>query len=196
MALQTALNKAASSAFGTGTSANAGSTVGGVNIAGGRQEFVLFLNGHTHTGEYPNILTASFDPSAPNYFGNVLNTDPTLTQKAGHYLYARYDIPTNYAVCTGSTLMSGSVDNIFGNYGAIVNGTVNSRKVPTQKIEDIALLLTSSQSRAAGTSKIPDFESFQDRFRTAKAPTIVSQAYGGTEKDLFTIHALDDGAVW
>ena len=191
----TALNKAAADSFGAGTSDNAGSTVGGVNIAGGRQEFVLLLNGHTHTGEYPNILTASFDPSAPNYFGNVLNTDPNLTQKAGHYLYAHYDIPSNYAVCTGSTLMSGSVDNVFGNYGAMVNGTVASRKIPTQKIEDIALLLTSSQARAAGTSKIPDFESFQDRFRTAKAPTIISQAYGGVEKDLFTIHALDDGAV-
>ena len=38
-----------------------GSTVGAINIAGGKQEFVLLLNGHKHTAQYPNIITASMD---------------------------------------------------------------------------------------------------------------------------------------
>jgi len=155
----------------------------------------MLLNGHTHTGEYPTVLTASFDPTAPNYFANVFNTDPQLIQKAGHYLYAHYDVYSNYAVCTGSSLMSGSVTGRFGNYAGMVNGTVASRKIPTMKLEDIALLVTSSQSRNTGTVKVPNFEGFLDRYRTAEAPTIISQKFGGGYKDLFTVHALDDGSV-
>ena len=190
----TAVNRAASFTFGAGVNADAGSTVGAVNIAGGRQEFVMLLNGHTHTGEFPTVLTASFDPTAPNYFANVFNTDPQLIQKAGHYLYAHYDIYSNYAVCTGSTLMSASNDD-GGGYAAMVNGTVASRKIPNMKLEDIALLVTASQARNTGTVRIPNYEGFVDRYRTAKSPTIISQQFGGGYKDLFTVHALDDGAV-
>jgi hypothetical protein len=163
----------------------AGSTIGAVDIAGGKQEFVLLLNGHTHNDSYPTVITASFDPSAPNYFGNVLNTDPLESQKAGHYLYAHWPVYSQFAVPTGSLLMKPT-------YDPTVDGIVGGKAI---KYEDIAFLVTSSLGRNAGSSTIPDFEGFNDRFRTAKAPTVVSQAYGGAPKDLFTIYCLDDGTI-
>lgn len=47
------------------------------------QEFVLLLSGHKATSTYPNIVTASFDPQAPNYFAEIFNTDPTKIEQAG-----------------------------------------------------------------------------------------------------------------
>lgn len=183
-----AANHAAATTFGEGIAfdQNAGSTVGAVNIAGGKQEFVLLLNGHTHTDSYPTIITASFDPQAPNYLGNVLNTDPLDLQKSGHLLYAHFPVYPNFAVPTGS--------NVLGtNYQPQVNGvTQNGSFVKT---EDIAFLVTSSLGRNGGSATIPDFEGFRDRFRTANTPSVISQKYGGSEKDLFKIHMLDDGAI-
>jgi len=181
----TALNYACRESFGSAAGDDAGSTLGAVDIAGGKQEFVLLLNGHTHTDSYPTVITASFDPLAPNYFANVLNTDPTLSQKAGHLLYAHYDIFPNMAVPTGSALMS-------YNYNPTVNGTIAGKSI---KYEDIAFLVTSSAGRGAGSATIPDFEGFSDRFRTAKTPKVISQAFGGKPKDLFSVHCLDDGAI-
>ena len=176
---------AAKFSFGTGVGDDAGSTVGAVNIGAGRQEFVLLQNGHSHTDSYPTIVTASFDPVAPNYFANILNTDPTKTEQAGHCLYAHWDIATSLAVVTGSSKMAAA-------FSASFDGV---KEGATIKTEDIAFLLTGSQARATGTSTIPDFESFSDRFRTAKFPTVISQEFGGQNKDLFTVHCLDDGAI-
>ena len=176
-------NYAAQFTFGNTVGTNdAGSTVGAINLAGGRQEFVLLLNGHTHTDSYPTIVTASFDPNAPNYMATVLNTDPTKVQQAGHLLYSHWDVYPAIAYPTGSSLVGST-------YAAVtVGGTV--------KTEDIAFLLTSSISRNNGSdSSVPNFEGFRDRFRTAVSPNIISQKYGGTTYNLFKVHALDDGAV-
>ena len=189
---------------------DAGSTVGAINIAGGKQEFVVLLNGHAHTSQYPNIITASMDPTAPNYFARVLNTDPTKIQNAGHYLHSHYNIYPNLAVPTGSTLVSTAYSNgnicVIGSPGAVTNGanpcsSGRKRGAPTDErggalnLEDIVLLMTSSQTRNTGTTAIPNFEGFSDRFRTALSPYVISQQYGGQHKNLFRVHALDDGAV-
>ncbi len=179
-------NYAAKFTFGAGAAQDAGSTFGAVNISQGRQEFVLLQNGHSHTDTYPTVLTASFDPQAPNYFANVFNTNPQKIQDAGHYLYAHYDVYSNFAIPTGSTSMLSTY--AATNAGYSVNGV-------TYKTEDIALLLTASQARNNGTAAIPNFEGYTDRFRTARFPTIVSQEFGGQNKDLFDVYALDDGAI-
>ena len=175
-------NYAAGSSFGTGNADNAGSSVGAVNLAGGRQEFVVLLNGHSHTDAYPTIITASFDPNVPNYFVNVLNTDPTKIQNAGHYLYAHWDVYPAIAYPSGSSLVKAT-------YAAATAGTTVSN-------EDIAFLMTSSIGRAtSNNASVPDFDSYKDRFRTAVSPYVVSQKYGGKNNNLFRVHALDDGAI-
>jgi len=181
----TANNYAANFAFGTGAAQDAGSTLGAVNIGGGRQEFVILQNGHTHTDSYPTVITASFDVDAPNYFGNILNTDPTKTELAGHCLYAQFNVPPAFAVCSGSLRM-------VSTYSASFDGV---KEGVTIKNEEIAFLLTGSAGRNTGTTTKPNFEAFTDRFRTAKFPTIISQEFGGQNKDLFTVHCLDDGAI-
>lgn len=184
----TANNYAAAFEFGTGATKDAGSTLGAINVAAGRQEFVLLQNGHSHTDSYPTVLTASFDPVSPNYFANVFNTDPTKTEQAGHCLYAHYDIASSLAVPTGSVKVTTAYVSAASSAERVKEGTAI-------KTEDIALLITSSAGRATGTDTKPDFESFSDRFRTAKFPTVISQEFGGQNKDLFTVHCLDDGAI-
>jgi len=195
-----AQNIAADTIFGAAATNNAGSTLGAVDIAAGKQEFVLLLNGHTHTDSYPTVITASFDPGAPNYLGNVLNTNPLNIQKAGHYLYTHYPVYSSFAVPTGSGLMNsqycpavpGNADSNGGTNPNVTQASIGSKVV---RYEDIAFLVTSSLGRNIGSSTIPDFEGFRDRFRTAKAPKIISQEYGGAPKDLFRIWCLDDGAI-
>ena len=179
-----ATDAAAMYAFGSGL--DGGSTYGAVNIGGGRQEFVLLQNGHKHTDSYPTILTASFDVDAPNYFANVFNTDPTKTEQAGHCLYAHYDIHPNLAAVTGSSLM----DEDYRNTARSL-----TKEGVTIENEEIAFLLTGSAGRNTGTATKPNFEAFNDRFRTAKFPTVISQEFGGKNKDLFTVHCLDDGEI-
>lgn len=145
-----------------------------------KQEFVLLLNGHKGTDTaYPNAITASFDMTAPNYFGNVLNKDPLKIQKAGHYLYAAYDIHPALAVVTGTNIVvSGSGAAVIARAGT----------------EPSAFLVTGSAARDVGTSTIPNYENFNDRYRHATTPWIVSQKFGGTAVNLFKLHSLDDGA--
>jgi hypothetical protein len=178
-------NYAAAFEFGAGADKDAGSTLGAVNLGGGRQEFVLLQNGHAHTDNFPTVITASFDPDAPNYFGKVLNTDPAKIEEAGHVLYTHHDIKSQFAVPTGSLKVSAT-------YASPFEGVKEGIAI---KNEDIAFLLTSSVNRVSGTTDIPDFESFSDRFRTAKFPTVISQEFGGQNKDLFTVHCLDDGSI-
>lgn len=177
-------NKAAK--FTVGSAGNdAGSTVGDVNIAAGRQEFVMLQNGHTHTDAFPTVLTASFDPEAANYFGNVFNSDPNKLQQAGHLLYAHYDIHPTLAVISGST-------KVGAKFEPSANKVIEGVQI---KKESLALLLTASVARNTGTDTIPNFENFQDRFSTAKFPAVISQEFGDDNKDLFQIHCLDDGAI-
>ena len=159
-----------STVAGTG---DGGSHIGNLNLLSSDQSFTVLLNGHVATSQYPNIITASMSPASPNYFANVLNTDPTLTQEAGHYLYAHYDVYPQVAEVTGS------------GYNIVLK---------TSNVEKSAFLLTSSLARNVGSTTIPNFEGFADRFRTAFSPQVISQEFGGKSKNLFKFHALDDGA--
>lgn len=151
-----------------------GFTTGAVNLSSGKQEFVMFLNGHKATDlSYPNFFTASFDPTAPNYFGSVMNKDPLSLEKAGYVLYSYFDVYPSVATVTGS-----------GAILAVSGGT----------LERIAFVVTSSAGRNAGSTTAPNFENFEDRFRTARSPWVTSQLFGGSPKNLFKIHALTDGA--
>ncbi len=146
-----------------------------------KQQFTMLLNGHMGLdARYPNALSASFDITAPNYFPNVFNTDPFKLQQAGHYLYAYWDVHPTLAVVTGTGLVSGS-------QGA--NGSA-TRKSGT---EADAFLTTGSLGRDVGSSTVPDYENFEDRFRHAVTPWIISQKFGGSPTNLFRVHALDDG---
>jgi phage tail sheath protein FI len=147
-----------------------------------KQEFVLLLNGHKGTDSlYPNVISASLDITANNYFANVLNTDPLKFQQAGHYLYSSWDIHPIQAVVTGSGLVHA------------VSGAGGSR-VARSGAESSVFLTTSSLTRNSGNSYVPNYESFVDRFSAAKSPWLVSQKFGGSAYNLFRLHALDDGA--
>ena len=139
------------------------------------------MNGHKTAGTYKNIITASFDPRVQNYFVNELNTDPTKIEDAGHLLYAHYDIDPALAVLTGTGVTNSTV--------WIANN------------EPLALLLTSSLARNVGSATtasaigIPSFENFEDRFETAFSPYVVSQVFGGSNKNLFKFYTLSDGLI-
>jgi len=159
---------------------NAGSQIGTVVTASAKQEFALLINGLKNSDSYSNVITASFDPQAGNYFANLFNTDPTKIEESGHYLYAHYDVAPALAsiVGTGVTTTVGTASGSF------------------------ALLLTSSQPRALGlasngttTLGIPDFESFTDRFQNSFSPWVVSQKFGGQNQNLFKFYARTDGAA-
>jgi phage tail sheath protein FI len=144
----------------------------------------MILNGLKNSDSYSNIISASFDPTVPSYFAKVFNTDPFRAEEAGYYLYTHYDVHPDFAVLTGSGV------------GLIIS---SSNASDGQK-EPLALLLTSSMARGNGAATsttnvgVPDFESFTDRFATAQSPSIISQQFGGTNKDIFKVHARDDGA--
>jgi phage tail sheath protein FI len=154
-----------------------GKTLGTIDTTvSGRDQFVLMLNGHINNANYPNVITASMDPTAPNYFANILNRDPTKVQEAGHYLYSHHNVYPALAEVTAS--------------GLIVSGNLGF--VPTA--EPAVFVLTSSLGHNQGSSTVPNYENFEDRFRTPVTPWIISQAFGGKPKNLFRFHALDDGA--
>ena len=161
-----------------------GGPVGSISCGGSTPDssynFVMLLNGHKNTEQYPNTITASLNPGKSNYISDVLNTDPAKIQQAGHLLYTHYDITTAQAVVTGT---------------GILGGPENSGFRKASKYEEAVFLLTSSLNQNVGSSTIPNFENFSDRFQHAFSPTLVSQKIGGKNKNLFTVHALDDGPV-
>jgi phage tail sheath protein FI len=158
-----------------------GTTVGTVRLLDGsdsKQEFVLFLNGHKGTdAQYPNVITASFDMRAPNYFGNVFNKDPFKVQEAGYYLYTQWDIHPSQATVTGSVLTENA------KVAAVNNG-----------LEACAFITTGSLGYNLGNSTTPNFEGFVDRFTHARSPWVISQKFGGSPQNLFRLHALDAGS--
>lgn len=174
----------ASNLVATDTTAS-GSLIGGVVLLSDgvpKEDFVLLLNGHQGTDPlYPNVITASFDMTSPNYFANVLNTDPLKYQQAGHYLYAHWDIHPTTAVVTGSGLVHAAS-------GASAATTARSG------VENAAFLTTSSLSRNTSNATVPNFEGWTDRYSYAKSPWIISQKFGGIATNLFRLHALDAGA--
>ena len=156
-----------------------GTTLGTVNLLQNsiaKQEFELILNGHKGlTSDHSNILKASFDVTSNNYFSDVFNTDPTKIQEAGHYLYAHYDIHPSLAILTGSNVINVSS-------GSTLTGS-----------EPIAFIVTSSLDRNIGSTSVPNYENYRDRFSHAVSPWFISQKFGGKAVNLFKLHALDDG---
>jgi phage tail sheath protein FI len=160
-----------------------GESFGDVIIGSGeKSDFVMLLNGLLVSDQYSNVITASFDPKAPNSFVKIFNTDATKIEEAGHYLYAHYDIAPELAVLTGSGLT-----------------TANDLSQPDRKLH-IAFVLSSSYNVpnvSTGSTSIyigvPSLEGFEDRYRTAFSPWVISQTFGGNSNNLFKVHALDDG---
>ena len=176
-----ALAASHNSGSGYGTTAgldNGGGALGDVDLGDVttpnpfKQEFIMLINGLNQDGS-SNALTASFEPVASNYFGDVFNTDPTKIEEKGHVLYRRYDVYRSQAVVTGTNIQQGG---------------------PTGSVNYAAFLVTSSLDRDAGSTEIPNFENFEDRFTTAFSPYVISQEFGGADKNLFRFHTLDDGA--
>ena len=150
-----------------------GGNIGTVNL--NTSEFVMLLNGLKQTdSEGKNALTASFDPQATNYFTNVFNTDPLKVESEGHYLYRHYDIYNSHAVITGAG--------------------VQLRTATVSGGQQAAFITTGAMDQDTGSSTHPNYECFEDRFRTPFTSWVISQKFGGTPNNLFKLHCLDDGA--
>lgn len=115
------------------------------------------------------IYTASLDPSDNAYVGKLLNTDPERFEVEKHYLHADFAVDAEIApVASGSN----------GDTVAIFSGSIN----------------TSATSGDTSLVFRDAFGRFDTRYTTPKTPGFISQPYGSTEYDLFSIESLDDGA--
>jgi hypothetical protein len=174
-----------STTIGSTSATTFGSTFGTVDLGSTKQEFVMLLNGHKGLdSNSPNVLTASFNPTKDAYFANVFNTDPYKIKEKGHYLYSHWDIHPAVAALTGTQILSGT-------HGADSGGSAYGGRTG---VESSAFILTSSLARNTATTTAPNFESFEDRFKYAKSPWVISQKFGGKAQNLFRFHALDAGA--
>lgn len=179
-------NAAPSSALvATNDGANGGGLGAVVLSSAGQslQNFTMLLNGHKGLDtKYPNVYTASFDMTAPNYFPNVFNSDPYKLNEAGHVLYAYHDIHPALAVITGTGLVAPASGASATFLGSKLSGA-----------EASAFLTTGSLGRNVGASDIPNYENFETRFEAASSPWIISQRFGGTPANLFRFHMIDAG---
>lgn len=161
-----------------------GTTLGSVVLRKGishKQDFVMLLNGYNNNVYTGTAITASFDVQSPIYFGNVFNTTASLIQERGHYLYAKWDIHTQVAQLTGSGVVTAGAD-----VATDANRSFGS--------ERSIFLITSSLSRNVGSTTVPNYESFRNRFTHASTPWIISQTFQNGPINLFKFHALDAGA--
>jgi phage tail sheath protein FI len=154
-----------------------GSQLGLVELNANQERFTILLNGHTSTSANPSSLRCSFDPSAPDYFMNILNTDPTCLEHSGHYVYTSYDVHSAFAGVDTEGHTPGE-DGTSQTAAFLVSG----QNAPAPADADAVLTQ-------------PNYEDFQDRFQTANSPWVISQIFGSKPKNLFKIHALDDGAA-
>jgi len=176
VALTLSGNYNTSNSPGSVAGSNGGGITGSMTITGSM--FVMLLNGHINTSDYPSIITASLE-IGDNHISKKLNLDPALTAKAGHYLYTYYDIPSSLALFTGS--------------GVFVNPfTVNGATYDIQR-QDVVFVTTSSIARNTSTAVIPNYENFSERYATPHTPSIISQDFGGTKYPLFKVYTLSDG---
>jgi phage tail sheath protein FI len=154
------------------TSPAKGGLTGSVNDS--NLSFVMLLNGFSSPDGLPTAITASFDTKdESSYFYNVFNRDPRLLESRGHVLYAAFDIPATLAAVTGSGALVGSVSS---------------------GLQDFAFITTGSLGRNSSNSTSPNYEQFEDRFAAASTPFFVSQDFGGTRYDLFSVESISDGA--
>jgi len=164
---------------------NAGASFGTVKTLSGDPTFTILLNGLKKSDSYPNVITCSFDPTSPQYISKVLNKDPEKLEKAGYMLYTHYDIFPALATVSGSRKGTNQTDSYKLNKHQGLAGS---------NTHIAALLLSSSVTSDNGSATIPNYENFEDKYKTAKTPFIISQKFGVSNKNLFRIHALDDGA--
>lgn len=143
-------------------------------------QFVMLLNGHKGSQDYPNVITASFDMHSPLYITKVFNMSASLLQSSGHYLAAHWDIHPAIANVTGVGVVS-----------AGAGAPDDSNRI--YSTERSAFLITSSLQRDVGSSTVPNYESFRDRFSHASSPWFISQKIHGKHINLFKLHALDAG---
>jgi hypothetical protein len=152
------------------------------------QSFELLLNGFSNS-DHPAKIKCSFNPDDDSYFAKVLNTDPTRIEEKGHYLYSHWDIDSNVAVPSSDNLLHAGSLLSSGNYANM-----------------IGFVMAGAGNGSSATAG-PDYDSFEQRFQTAKTPWIVSQftsvsdnesarpatAAAGGAKKLFRLYSLDDG---
>jgi hypothetical protein len=111
------------------------------------------------------ILTASFDPSANDYFGKILNTDPDKFYSEQHYLAADFAVDSQVASVSEN------------NYIAMLSGSA----------------LTDLSSGDPTLTYREIFGAYNTRFKAPQTPMFISQPFGKTEYDLFKFESLDDG---
>ena len=158
------------------------------------QSFKLILNGFTNTNK-PAVLDCSFDPDSPAYISKVLNTDPTKIEECGHYLYAYWDVKSSVAIPADDALTKGN--GLLGENGK--DGALYGNM--------IGFLVAGAGGKNTSSADKPNYESFEDRFKTASTPWFTSQFYS-TQTDsevrpsdssslwkLFKLYVLDDGEV-
>ena len=170
------------SSLGSGVPTKTSSSLGDVVLSKSgiaTEEFVLVLSGHNGSSDFPNSVTASFNPLADNYLGNVLNTNPHKINDAGYVVYTHYEIHPTLAVVTGSGILTTDT-------GSIVSAN--------KSVELAAFILRTPLNRNSSTDVIPNYENFRSRFIHAKTPFVVSQDFGGTRFNLFKLHSLHDGS--
>ena len=149
-----------------------GYTAGALSASG---EFVLGLNGFANTEE-KSAYRLSMHPEDPNFFGKVLNTDPSKIQERGHYLYSTYDLSKEA-------------------YEASAVGVTLSAGISVSADDSVAFVLPMDNT---------PLTSWRSRFTTPVTPFVTSQMFSPPDGaitdltqnkvvDLFRLHALDDG---
>jgi hypothetical protein len=111
------------------------------------------------------ILTASFDPSANDYFGKILNTDPDKFYTSQHYLAADFAVDDQIASVAAN------------NYVAMLSGSA----------------ATNSSSGDPALAHREAFGAYNTRYKAPQTSMFISQPFGKIEYDLFKFEALDDG---
>lgn len=112
------------------------------------------------------VYTASMNPSSDDYFGKVLNKDPEKFEQYQHLLYSDFAVDDEIATV---------VDD---DYVGILSGSESTSTVSGEP---------STEFRVA-------FGAYDTRYSAPKTPNFISQPFGATEYDLFSVESLDDGA--
>ena len=177
-------SSAPASTFVASDAISKGTTLGSVQLFDDNgkqlQQFVMLLNGHKGSTDYPNVITASLDIQSPSYITRVFNMTASLLQQAGHYLQTHWDIHPITALLTGTGVVNSGAES----------PNDSSRKYSTERS---VFLITSSLSRDTGSTTVPNYEAFRDRFSHASTPWFISQKFHGKPLNLFKLHSLDAG---
>lgn len=140
-------------------------------------------------------VDVSFNPNESNYFSNVLNTDPGSFGRKGHLMYAHNDVLDSQVSLTGTipgTLDYASdplVQDAFKLSVSDVNGTLSASGSIGSKFPRYTPVFCVPPT----TNYNRKWHNYIDRFKTAASPTVISQAIGGFEYDLFNVHSRHDG---